>query len=62
MTTLFTFLFYLAGSICVFVGLMAIRQKITLDDNNQLLTTTLAEIELRKQQMHLSKRPMTSWI
>jgi len=39
----------LAGSICVFVGLMAIRQKITLDDNNQLLTTTLAEIELRKQ-------------
>ena len=39
----------LAGSICVFVGLMVIRQKITLDDNNQLLTTTLAEIELRKQ-------------
>ena len=39
----------LAGSICVFVGLMAIRQKITLDDNNQLLITTLAEIELRKQ-------------
>lgn len=39
----------LAGSICVFVGLMAIRQKITLDDNNQLLTTTLAEIELRRQ-------------
>jgi len=28
---------------------MAIRQKITLDDNNQLLITTLAEIELRKQ-------------
>jgi signal transduction histidine kinase len=39
----------LAGSICVFVGLMAIQQKITLDDNNQLLITTLAEIELRKQ-------------
>jgi signal transduction histidine kinase len=28
---------------------MAIRQKITLDENNQLLITTLAEIELRKQ-------------
>ena len=39
----------LAGSISVFVGLMAIRQKITLDENNQLLTTTLAESELRKQ-------------
>ena len=39
----------LAGTICVFVGLMAIRQKITLDENSQLLMTTLAEIELRKQ-------------
>ena len=28
---------------------MAIRQKITLDENNQLLITTLAESELRKQ-------------
>ncbi|VVB65189.1 Methanogenesis regulatory histidine kinase FilI [uncultured archaeon] len=39
----------LSGYICVFVGLMAIRQKLTLDENNQLLTTTLAEIDLRKQ-------------
>ncbi len=39
----------LAGSIWAIVGLMFIRQKITLDEDSRLLATTLAEIERRKR-------------
>lgn len=39
----------LAGSIWAIVGLMLVRQKITLDESSYLLTTTLAEIEERKR-------------
>lgn len=39
----------LAGSIWTIVGLMFIRQKLTLDESDQLLTTTLDEIEARRK-------------
>jgi PAS domain-containing protein len=39
----------IAGSIWAIVGLMFIRQKITLDESSNLLTTMLAEIEERKR-------------
>lgn len=39
----------IAGSIWAIVGLMFIRQKVTLDENSHLLTVTLEEIEERKR-------------
>lgn len=39
----------IAGPIWAIVGLMFIRQKVTLDENSNLLTTTLEEIEERKR-------------
>ena len=39
----------IAASVGLIIGLMFMRQKIVFDERNQLLTTTLAEIEEREQ-------------